>query len=185
MNSNNQNTSTYLDEKEQAILNSPNLNQTFSYQEKYKELYGNNQQQGYNQMGNYQQSNPYVDATQIQGVNPQLMNLNLMNAASYTNIAPSQNVVVDNVANLQYVKNGYNNVSLNSSQYGLCDLDASDWFKFNLLLLVPIFNTLYYFYYAFLKAFIKFPILKEFSKSAIITSIAINVLYIIAIFMLI
>lgn len=180
----NQELSPYLDEKQQAILNSSSLNQTFSYQEKYKELYGNNQQ-NYNQTNQYQQQNQYVDATQINVQNPQLTNINLMNAASYTNIAPNQNVIVDNVANLQYVKNGYNNVSLNSSQYGLCDLDSSDWFKFNLLLLVPIFNTLFYFYYGFIKAFIKFPVLKEYSKSAIITSIAINVLYVIAIFMII
>lgn len=151
--------------------NNPNMQ---SYQNPYWNSYGNNDQNYV--VGNQELENRYQQM-QMQAQMQQMANIN--NSIGINPIRPQDNIIVDNIANLEYAKRGYNNVSMATSQYGLADLDAGDWFKYNMILLIPIFNAIYYFYYTYLKAFIKYPILKEWAKSAIVVSILIDILYII------
>lgn len=158
-----------------------NSSNSLSYNEMYKELYGDGSNANNSNIPN-QAPNPYIHPTNVPNYNN---GINYANTVHFSNVAPNQNVIIDNVANLNYVKNGYNNVSVNTSQYGLADLEAKDWFKYNMFLMIPIFNVFFFLYYGFMKTFIKYPSLKEWSKSAIVTSVCINIFYAIVILMLI
>lgn len=161
-------------------------NQESSYKDMYNQLYGGNNQQnnyfGPSQLDlQYQQMQNSMNRSMNQSYS-QNANVNM----GINKIKPQDNYIVDREANREHILHGYGEeTSLNTSQYGLVDLDASDWFKYSMFLLIPIFNIFFFMYYGFFKSFIQYPSLKEWSKSVILPCVCIDVMYFLLVFIFI
>ena len=193
------NQQTYYPQNDSQTSQTSQMNQMRNYTQPYDNPYYNLQQQS------MQNINPYETNSQQTGnyaYNPQnnvdvtINNPYQTNANFEQNMTNTYNfgntgievekahdhVIIDKVANLNYINAGKNNIVPGSSQYGLCDVSMGEWMKQGLLVSIPIFNIFYVINQGYLSTFCKYPTLKEWARGFIFNVILTNLAWIMAIY---
>ena len=150
----------------------------FNGQNQPQMSFPNNNECYYQQPSNMQNyENPYQSNM---GIN-QIPNYNFGNTGMEIEKS-NDHIVIDKVANLNYINAGKNNIVPGSSQYGLCDVSGGEWMKQGLLISIPIFNIFYIIYIGYLSTFCKYPTLKEWARGFIFNVILSNLVWIMTIY---